>query len=110
MPLEAHIKEHPAYFHRFDSAWTPTAIILDLDQAYAIQRLCFPALRGQLETLEDALIPFVTWLEEQWVQQGRDFDEWRRQFSSKAGIPLEDAYNEAYHEAVNAIVKTAPLG
>ena len=29
MPLEAHIKEHPAYFHRFDSAWTPTVLILD---------------------------------------------------------------------------------
>lgn len=29
MPLEAHIKEHPAYFHRFDSVWTPSVIILD---------------------------------------------------------------------------------
>lgn len=29
MPLEAHIKEHPAYFHRFDSLWTPTVLILD---------------------------------------------------------------------------------
>ncbi len=29
MPLEAHIKEHPVYFHRFDSVWTPTVLILD---------------------------------------------------------------------------------
>ncbi|HSE15415.1 MAG TPA: thioredoxin fold domain-containing protein [Pyrinomonadaceae bacterium] len=29
VPLEAHIKEHPAYFHRFDSVWTPSVIILD---------------------------------------------------------------------------------
>ena len=29
MPLEAHIKEHPAYFHRFDAAWTPAVVILD---------------------------------------------------------------------------------
>ena len=29
MPLEAHIKEHPAYFHRFDALWTPTVLILD---------------------------------------------------------------------------------
>ena len=29
MPLEAHIKEHPAYFHRFDVPWTPTVVILD---------------------------------------------------------------------------------
>ena len=29
MPLEAHIKEFPAYFHRFDTNWTPTVLILD---------------------------------------------------------------------------------
>jgi len=28
-PVEAHIKEHPAWFHRFDATWTPTALILD---------------------------------------------------------------------------------
>lgn len=31
MPVEAHIKEHPAYFHRFDALWTPTILILDSD-------------------------------------------------------------------------------
>ena len=29
MPLEAHIKERPVYFHRFDASWTPTVLILD---------------------------------------------------------------------------------
>ena len=29
VPLEAHIKEHPAYFKRFDAVWTPTILILD---------------------------------------------------------------------------------
>ena len=29
MPLEAHIKEHPAYFHRFDAVWTPTVAVMD---------------------------------------------------------------------------------
>jgi outer membrane protein assembly factor BamD (BamD/ComL family) len=29
VPLEAHIKEHPVYFHRFDTAWTPAVVILD---------------------------------------------------------------------------------
>ncbi len=29
MPLEAHLKEHPAYFHRFEAVWTPTVLILD---------------------------------------------------------------------------------
>ena len=29
MPVEAHIKEHPAYFHRFGAVWTPTVLIMD---------------------------------------------------------------------------------
>lgn len=29
MPIEAHIKEHPAYFHRFEAVWTPTVLILN---------------------------------------------------------------------------------
>jgi hypothetical protein len=27
--VEAHIKEHPAWFHRFDAVWTPTVLLLD---------------------------------------------------------------------------------
>jgi len=29
VPLEAHIKEHPVNFHRFDALWTPSVLILD---------------------------------------------------------------------------------
>jgi TolA-binding protein len=29
VPVEAHIKEHPAWFHRFDVSWTPTVLIMD---------------------------------------------------------------------------------
>lgn len=29
MPLEAHIKEHPAYFKRFEAVWTPTVLVMD---------------------------------------------------------------------------------
>ena len=29
IPVEAHIKEHPAWFHRFDVSWTPTVLIMD---------------------------------------------------------------------------------
>lgn len=31
MPLEAHIKEHPAWFHRFGAVWTPTILVMDPD-------------------------------------------------------------------------------
>ena len=36
MPLEAHIKEHPAWFHRFDALWTPTILVMD---AGGVERL-----------------------------------------------------------------------
>ncbi len=52
MPLEAHIKEHPAYFHRFDTAWTPTVVILDLKgvERYRIEGyLPKDEFRAQLE-------------------------------------------------------------
>ncbi|HEX9983955.1 MAG TPA: thioredoxin fold domain-containing protein [Thermoanaerobaculia bacterium] len=29
VPLGAHIKEHPAWFHRFSAVWTPTILIMD---------------------------------------------------------------------------------
>ncbi len=31
IPVEAHIKEHPAWFKRFDAAWTPTVLVMDSD-------------------------------------------------------------------------------
>jgi thioredoxin-related protein len=31
LPVEAHIKEHPAWFHRFAAVWTPTVLLLDAD-------------------------------------------------------------------------------
>jgi ligand-binding SRPBCC domain-containing protein len=36
VPLEAHIKEHPAWFHRFDALWTPTVLVMD---AGGVERL-----------------------------------------------------------------------
>ena len=29
VPLEAHIKEHPAWFKRFGAVWTPTILVMD---------------------------------------------------------------------------------
>jgi hypothetical protein len=29
VPVEAHVKEHPAWFKRFDAIWTPTVLVLD---------------------------------------------------------------------------------
>lgn len=29
VPLEAHIKEHPAWFKRFEAVWTPTVLVMN---------------------------------------------------------------------------------
>jgi hypothetical protein len=33
VPVEAHIKEHPAWFRRFGAIWTPTVLIFDPEGA-----------------------------------------------------------------------------
>ena len=37
--MEAHIKEHPAWFKRFDAVWTPTVLVLDAngDECWRIE-------------------------------------------------------------------------
>jgi hypothetical protein len=52
VPLAAHIKEHPAYFHRFDALWTPSVLILDPngEERYRIEGyLPVAEFRAQLE-------------------------------------------------------------
>ncbi len=52
VPVEAHIKEHPEWFRRFDVAWTPIVIILDPDgvERYRIEGyLPKPEFRAELE-------------------------------------------------------------
>jgi hypothetical protein len=84
----------------------PTAILLDLAQAYALQRLYFPAV--DLQALEHALIPLVKWLETQWDQQHRDFHRWRAEFRREEGIPLNDTYSTVYEETIEAVVRATP--
>jgi len=31
VPVKIHLKERPAWFHRFDAVWTPTVLLLDSD-------------------------------------------------------------------------------
>jgi len=52
VPLAAHIKERPAYFHRFDALWTPSVLILDPngEERYRIEGyLPVDEFRAQLE-------------------------------------------------------------
>ena len=70
MPLEANIKEHPAYFKRFDAIWTPTVIILDEDGAERRRSegyLPWDEFRAELEMA----LARVAAMNKNWAEAGR---------------------------------------
>jgi TolA-binding protein len=74
VPLEAHIKEHPAYFHRFDALWTPTVLILDSDgveRARIEGYLPKEEFRAQLEMG----LARVAFMYKQWAEAERRYAE-----------------------------------
>ena len=86
MALEAHIKEHPAYFHRFDAVWTPTVLVLDSD---GVER---QRLEGYLTKEE-----FRAWLEmgparvafmhKQWAEAERRYGEIVERYPDSEAAP-----------------------
>lgn len=74
MPLEAHIKEHPVYFHRFDANWTPSVIIHDWkgNERFRIEGyLPKDEFRAQLE-LGLARVAFMN---KNWAEAERRYGE-----------------------------------
>ncbi len=69
-----HVKEHPAYFHRFDVVWTPTVLVLGPDgkERWRIEGyLPKDEFRAQLE-LGLARVAFV---QKQWGEAERRYGE-----------------------------------
>lgn len=74
MPVEAHIKEHPAYFHRFDAVWTPTILILDSDgtERHRVEGyLPREEFRAQLELG----LARVAFMRKQWAEAERRYGQ-----------------------------------
>lgn len=74
MPLEAHIKEHPVYFHRFDAVWTPTVLILDSDGTERLR------IEGYLPKTEfrahlELGMARVAFMGKQWAEAERRYAE-----------------------------------
>lgn len=72
MPLAAHIKETPKYFHRFDAVWTPTILVMDPEgvERFRIEGyLPKEEFRAHLET-GLARIAFV---HKQWADAERSY-------------------------------------
>jgi hypothetical protein len=72
VPVEAHIKEHPAYFHRFDALWTPTVLILDSN---GVERL---RIEGYLPKTEfrahlEMGLARIAFMHKQWADAERGY-------------------------------------
>ena len=86
MPLEAHIKEHPAYFHRFDAVWTPTVLILDSNGEERFRYEGYPPkdeFRPQLE-LGLARVAFMN---KQWSDAERRYAEVLDRYPNSKAAP-----------------------
>jgi hypothetical protein len=84
--LEAHIKEHPAYFHRFDALWTPTVLILDSDgkERWRIEGyLPKEEFRAQLELG----LARVAFMQKQWAEAERRYAEVLERYPDTKAAP-----------------------
>ena len=74
MPLEAHIKEHAVYFHRFDVNWTPSVLVLDSNgkERFRIEGyLPKDEFRAQLELA----LARVAFMSKDWADAERRYTE-----------------------------------
>ena len=86
MPLAAHIKEHPAYFHRFDALWTPSVIILDPNgkERFRIEGyLPTNEFRAQLELA----LARVSFMSKNWKDAERRYTEVLERYPESKAAP-----------------------
>ena len=84
--MDAHIKEHPAWFHRFGVLWTPTVLIFDADgvERHRIEGyLPNIELRAQLELG----LARVAFMRKQWTDAERKYGAIVQNFPSSATAP-----------------------
>jgi hypothetical protein len=70
--VEAHIKEHPAYFHRFDALWTPTILVLDSN---GVERLRIEGYlpRDEFRAQLEMGLARVAFMQKQWADAERRY-------------------------------------
>ena len=84
--MEAHIKEHPVWFHRFGVLWTPTVLIFDADGAERHR------IEGYLPNFEfraqlELGLARVTFMHKQWANAERRYSEIVRNYPDSATAP-----------------------
>jgi thioredoxin-related protein len=86
LPVEAHIKEHPVYFHRFDAVWTPTILILDAsgEEKWRVEGyLPKNEFRAQLETG----LARISFMHKQWADAEQKYGQVIERYADTAAAP-----------------------
>ncbi len=86
LPVESHIKEHPAWFHRFDATWTPTVLILDSKGTERHRIEGYLPKEEFLAQLEMGL-GRIAFKEKKWPEAERIYGEVARNYSETASAP-----------------------
>jgi hypothetical protein len=99
--VKAHIKEHPAWFHRFDVLWTPTVLIFSPE---GVER---HRIEGYLPNAEfraqlDLGLARSAFMHKQWAEAERSYGEIVSNYAASAAAP-EAMYWQAvsHYKATN---------
>lgn len=86
MALEAHIKERPAYFHRFDALWTPTVLILD-SNGVERQRLEGYLPKEEFRAWLEMGLARISFMNKQWAEAERRYGEVVERYPDSKAAP-----------------------
>ena len=86
MPLEAHIKEHPAWFKRFDALWTPTILVMDADGVERSRIEGYLPKNWFRARLEMGLA-HVAFMHKKWADAEKAFGEVAKNYADTAAAP-----------------------
>jgi hypothetical protein len=86
VPIEAHIKEHAAYFNRFDALWTPTILILD-SNGVERQRLEGYLPRTEFRAHLELGLARVDFMRKHWADAERRYAEVAEKYPDTKSAP-----------------------
>jgi TolA-binding protein len=86
VPVEAHIKEHPAYFHRFDAVWTPTVLILDSNGTER-QRIEGYLTKDEFRARLELGLARVAFMGKQWAEAERRYGQVVERYPDSKAAP-----------------------
>jgi thioredoxin-related protein len=86
LPVEAHIKEHPVYFHRFDAVWTPTVLIMD-SSGKERWRIEGYLPKNEFGSQLEMGLARISFMDKQWADAEQRYAQVMERYSETAAAP-----------------------